>query len=64
MKYLLILLMLAAPMTWAQIESEKAVTSSIQTEKAEEAKWRGKRMAMVFQAKINMNRESGMKNIM
>ena len=33
-------------------------------EKANEAKWRGKRMAQVFEAKIRMNRENGFKPIL
>jgi hemoglobin len=48
---------------WLKLFNE-TVDELFSGEKAEEAKWRGKRMAMVFQAKINMNRESGMKNIM
>lgn len=38
MKYLLIVLMLSAPLAMAQIETEKVVTSSVKTEKTEEAK--------------------------
>lgn len=48
---------------WLRLFNE-TVDELFSGKKADEAKWRGKRMAMVFQAKINMNRESGMKNIM
>lgn len=48
---------------WLKLFNE-TVDELFSGEKAEEAKWRGKRMAMVFQAKIKMNRESGLKNIM
>jgi len=37
-KYAFIFLFLFAPMTWAQIETQKQVTSAVQTEKPEEAK--------------------------
>ncbi len=38
MKYVLIFLFLFAPLTWAQIETEKSVTTSATTDKPEEAK--------------------------
>lgn len=38
MKYVLLCLILFAPMTWAQIETQKQVTSAVKTEKPEEAK--------------------------
>ena len=47
---------------WVRIFNE-TVDALFSGEKADEAKWRGKKMAEIFEAKISMGRGAGFKNL-
>lgn len=47
---------------WVRIFNE-TVDSLFSGEKADEAKWRGQKMAEIFEAKISMGRGAGFKNL-